>query len=811
MKYDKTTHISLAGQWSVSGIDESGIPINIPASVPGDVYGAMLAAELIPDPFFARNECNIQWVAKNDWSFSRDFEIDESLLSHRSVILRLEDCDTFAQVFVNGQLVGETSNRFRRWDFDVRAALCPGRNSIKLVFASAWRKGDEARTAINRPYPMSLEELTWFHNGALIRKPACHHGWDWGLALMTTGPCGTIELIASDGDRIDYVFCDQDWSRGLSHCNLRIHAILENGEDVVNTIEIDNPPLWWPAGQGEQRFFEYSVIVKGRPLHGRIGLRKLELDTTSGAVCFKVNDRPIFMKGANWIPCDAFDARQTPARYRDLLESAVSANMNMIRLWGGGQFEKDCFYDICDELGLLVWHDQMFSCALYPANSDFLDNVRAELEHQLLRLRDHACIALWCGDNECIGAVRGWYPETISSEARPSYIEEAKLRYAMQEEIAHRCDPARTFWPSSPCAGKADFDYDGWSQFDKGDMHLWTIWSDRLPLDSFYNYRPRFCSEFGYQSFPAKEIAESFCSPGEAHSGSPDFEWHQKCTGGNDRIRKGLSMLFPPPKSHDSLFYLSQVQQAIAIKTAVEAWRPLRPHCMGTLFWQLNDLWPVSSWSSIDYSCKWKQLHYHARRFFAPAAVVARPSNDRTSLEFWALNDNPFAIACTAIVRLFTFKGSLVSSESFHAILSPESATLLASRSVDYFGPEEDRLSRFISLELHKSCANDNDAAIHQSPLHRNEWFFAPFKNAHLEDATISATVNGFDLTLSSDKPAFFVWANAYRISGEFSDNSFTLLPGEPRTLKFSPKCCTSPDIFRQSLSIVHLASQIQQ
>ena len=360
----------------------------------------------MPDPYWGRNERETQWVGRHEWTFSREFDVPADFLGRPSLVLRLGDCDTFAEIFVNGAKVGETRDRFMRWDFNVRAAVRPGRNEIRLVFASAWLKGDALAAASPRPYPMSMN--TWFNNGAFIRKPACHRGWDWGLAQMTTGPCGAVSLVASGGDRIDYVFCDQDFSDDLSHCTLRVHAVLETGEDVVNTLEIDDPPLWWPSGAGEQRFHEYEVAVRGRTVRGRVGLRKIELETSGGAVCFKVNNRAIFMKGANWIPCDAFDARQTPERYRDLLESARDANMNMVRLWGGGQFEKDVFYDLCDELGLLVWHDFMFSCALYPAGDAFLADVRAETEHQIRRLRDHACIALWCGDNECIGAARGW-------------------------------------------------------------------------------------------------------------------------------------------------------------------------------------------------------------------------------------------------------------------------------------------------------------------------------------------------------------------------------------------------------------------
>ena len=807
--------LDLAGEWKLEGEDEDGAPVACPAAVPGDVHGALLRAGQIPDPFFGRNERDVQWVARKDWTFTRPFDVPAGLLAHGRVVLRLEDCDTFATVFVNGVEIGETHDRFRRWDFDAKPVLRAGRNEIRLAFRSASRIGDARAAKADRPYPMSCSGMNWFNNGTFIRKPACHRGWDWGLSQMTTGPCGEVALLASDGDRIDYVFCDQDFSADHSHCRLRIHAILENGEDVVNSVEIDDPPLWWPNGQGEQRFFEYSANVRGRTLRGRIGLRRIELDTDFGGIRLKVNGRQVFAKGANWIPCDAFAGRQTPERYRDLLESARDANMNMIRLWGGGQFEKDCFYDLCDELGLLVWHDFMFSCAVYPSNDGFLADVGAETEHQVRRLRDHACIALWCGDNECLGAARSFYPERITPQMRPLYVEDYRKRLALLDGIVRRRDPARTLWPSSPSTGAVDFGHDGWHEDGKGDIHLWTVWHENKPFSDYYGYRPRFCSEFGYQSFPSPGVARTFCPPGRAASGSEEFEWHQKNVGGNDRIRESIARLFGGAKTPDDVLWLSQIQQAIAVKTAVESWRPLRPHCMGTLYWQLNDLWPVSSWSSLEYGGKWKHLHYQARRFYAPLAVVAKPSPNGSALEFWCLNDTAEPVGAEVRLRLFSFGGTPLSEERIAATLPSGSATPVGSRALSVYGTETEREGRFLGLELlrTRSPARGSDAQERvPSVLHRNEWFFAPFKDCPVPDANISVDVSepskpdGFRFVLSTDAPAFFVWLEAPGVRGEFNDNSFTLLPGEPRAIAFAPKDpAATPESFQASLAVTHL------
>ena len=813
--------LNLGGVWSLAGMDAASRPVACEAKVPGDVHSALFAAGLMKDPFYGQNERDVQWVAKKDWTFRRQFEVDAEFLSHEKVVLRLEDCDTFADIYVNGVKVGAAHDRFRRWDFDVKNALKPASNEIKLVFESAWRKGDEIAAKVGRRYPMSIDESTWFNNGAFVRKPACHRGWDWGLAQMTTGPCGKIALIASDNDRIDYVYCDQKFNDDLSHCTLTVFAELETGAVVTNVVEIDNPPLWWPNGQGEQKFYDYSVPVQGRMVSGRVGLRKLDLDTTGGAVCFKINNRAVFMKGANWIPCDAFDARQTPERYRDLLESASASNMNMIRLWGGGQFEKDVFYDLCDELGLLVWHDFMFSCAVYPADDAFLEDVRAEIVHQVKRLRDRASIALWCGDNECIGAVRGWFQDEISAEARPSYIAECKKRYAVIGDAVAASDPTRTFWPSSPCAGFADFDHDAWHDDNRGDMHNWTVWHENKSFDNYYNYAPRFCSEFGYQSFSSREVAETFCRREDVNPTSPDFEWHQKNGGGNQRMLETMARYFRFPQGTDAMLYLSQVQQAMAIKTAVEAWRTLRPRCMGTLYWQLNDLWPVASWSSIEYGGKWKHLQYHAKRFFAPVAVAASPSANGDAVEFWAFNDTASVVEADVEGALMAFSGRVLLDESAAVKLPPGRAVKLDERRLHEFGTEDERKGRFVSMILTAYVGG-------RKSVHRNEWFFAPFKACPLADAKITIGracppdevrprsecpsrgacphAAAYQVTLTTDKPAFFVWVNVPGIRGEFDDNSFTLLPGEPRTLTFTPKdAAVTPERFHSALKVMHL------
>ena len=459
--------------------------------------------------------------------------------------------------------------------------------------------------------------------------------------------------------------------------------------------------------------------------------------------------------------------------------------MNMIRLWGGGQYEKDCFYDLCDELGLLVWHDQMFACALYPDDAGFLEDVAQECAHQFRRLRDHASIALWCGDNECIGTVN-----KQKGRKDGEYFRRAiEKRHEIIGAAVAKYDPSRLFWPSSPCAGPKSF-ADNWTNDAEGDMHNWTVWSRNEDFDAYYRVRPRFCSEFGFQSFSSREVARTFCAEGDIRSGHPDFEWHQKNVGGNDRIRNSFARNFREPKDMDAVLYLSQVQQALAIRTAVEWWRSLRPRCMGTLYWQLNDNWPVASWSSIEYGGKWKHLHYQARRFYAPLAVFAVPVDDGTA-SVKVLNDLAETVDAEVTAEFWSFDGRILRSKTQRISLAPDSATDWGGGALAASDVTE---SAFLVMTLKTKHG-----------VFRNDWMFDYYKACDLAEANVTAAFDGFKVTLSTDKPAFFVWASTNGVRGEFSDNSLTLLPNRPVEIRFAPKGKVSSDEFRRAFSVRHL------
>ena len=780
------TVVSLSGNWN---LNESGHGEVFPMAVPGDVHSALLAAGEIPDPFYSLNETRIQWVAERDWTVSRTFDVTKSFLDARSIVLTLEDVDLFCAFYVNGTKVGETDDRYLRYEFDVKTLLRPGKNEIRAEFRSPYKGLHELLQRYRHHYPTGGGDVRYM---TLLRKPPCHGGWDWGLTQMTIGLCGKVELVAFDTPKVDYTYSEQSFNSDFTHCTLKVHSEYSDGSIKTDTFEIDNPPLWWPNGTGPQAFYS-CTLSDGRRY--RIGLRKVEVLTDkdfsrdgrpASRMAFRVNGVEVFMKGANWIPCEAFANRQTADRYRNLLESAAAANMNMVRLWGGCQYEKDCFYDICDELGLMIWHDHMFACGIYPGDDVFLGKVAKEMRHQLKRLRDHASIALWCGDNECVGSLR-WYDEVHAD--RDFYVGLMWKRMSLQQKMTDEFDPARKFWPSSPCAGPGSL-ADNWTNDLQGDMHCWSAF-EKWPDFDYDGFRPRFCSEFGFQSFPSEEMVEKYFACTNDYSlETPAVAHHQKSKLGNEPLFGKVRATFGDDKTKNvrEFIYLSQVQQAMAVKKAVEAWRRLRPWCMGALYWQLNDLWPVTSWSSIEYGGKWKQLHYHARRFFAPVAVMAVPSADGKDIEVFVVNDTRADVSDVVHVRVFAAEGGLLEERKWDLTARAGTSTKAgAVRRID---------GTFLVLDF---------------AGHRNDYFPTPFRDMAILAPKIACDVRDEDgvwkVRLSSDVPAFYVWVNARGAGGEFSDNSFTLLPGEPVELVYRPRQgeATAFEDFRRRLKVVSL------
>lgn len=820
-------NIDLSGQWrlTLAGNDDFG-PVS--AMVPGDVHSALLDAGVIEDTYYARNELENLWVGREDWIFSREFNVSAEVLSYNAVYLRAEDVDTFCDITVNGHKVGSTTNRFRRWEWDVRPYLKEGKNIIEGYFHSAEIVSEKISGSI--PYEVPLaKNLSRVPTINVIRKPTCHGGWDWGPCQMVTGFAGKVELIPVNVAKIDYVMCDQTMT-SKGDCEVVVNAELYSPEGGSTVFKVDlggirkskrvslpagrtkvslpltvkNPELWWPNGMGGQHLYPLTVTADNSVVKKKIGIRTIEVinqaDTVYGkpgfSMTFRVNGKDVYAKGSNWIPCDLYETRQTYGKYADILSSAAEANMNMVRVWGGGQFEHDAFYQVCDSLGIMIWHDFMFSCSTYPGTKEFLDEVEAELNHQIRRLRDHSSIAMWCGDNECVGAL-GWFE--CSRENPEFYTANYDKLVRLRDKVVKAVDPQRVYWPSSPCAGFGDYTTDNWKEDTKGDMHLWSVSKEAKTLDNYYDVKPRFCSEYGHSAFSSTDVASTYCSPGQLDPWSPDFTFHQKEFYGNNIIFDRLFLHFRFPNTPEDVFYLSQVEQAMGLKTASEFWRTLEPDCMGSIIWQLNDIWPGTSWSSIEYTGKWKQSHYHIKRFYAPELILAVPSyDDRNVLNIWTINDGSQDREYRAEIILRKFDGEVVSQKSVDALIPACHSANIASFNLKDFG---DCLNdRFLELKLY---AGDKVVAY-------NDWLFDEFKNCALENAAIRKEVTEEDgiwtVSLTTDKPAFFVWLNADGIPGEFSDNSFTLYPGSAVKVTFTPKDGgKSFSDFANSLHIKHL------
>ncbi|HEY6918604.1 MAG TPA: glycoside hydrolase family 2 protein, partial [Tabrizicola sp.] len=684
--------LDLAGCWTLS--DESGAHV-VPFDLPGDGVSALAKAGVIPDPYWGRNEYECRWVSERDWVARRSFTHDGS-----AAWLVVEGLDTVAEVRLNGVLVLSAANVHRRWRVDVSAALRAGENAVEIHFRSPVREALDR--AARMPFPIPYQQV----NGAIaynnmLRKQQCDFGWDWNIALGIFGVSGCFRLEPV-GPRIGDVLVDQVHSAGQVEVRLRVHATSEDvtaslcgvtktarvvGGVAELSLDIRDPVLWWPAGQGAQALHDLELTGGGARVVKRIGLRDMKLvsepDAAGRSFGMRVNGRAVFAKGANWIPADALFGRITPDAVRGLLQSAVDANMNMIRIWGGGRYEPDWFYDLCDELGLMVWQDFMFACHLYPSTPEFLAEVDAEVRDVVGRISHHACIALWCGDNELIGALT-WFPE--SRNDRDRYLVNYDRLNRTVEAALLSVLPGANWWPSSPSPGPLAFG-DAWHDDSSGDMHFWSVWHEGKDFDHYRDVSPRFCSEFGFQSYPSLTAIRRFADPKDWNIAAPVMESHQKNPGGNARIAETMFRYFRFPVDFPNFVYVSQVQQALAIKTAVTHWRSLKPHCQGTLYWQLNDTWPVCSWASLDHGGNWKLLHHMAARFYAPVMVTAVPKDG--GIELRAVNDRPEAVTITVTANAAAMDGSTRMVGQATVTVSPDAATPVLTVATDALRADE--------------------------------------------------------------------------------------------------------------------------
>ncbi len=809
-----------------------------PAAVPGTVHTDLLASGQIEDPYFRLNERGIQWVDKEDWVYETTFDVDPELLAREHVVLCFDGLDTYADVYLNDSLLLQADNMFRRWQVEAKPLLCERENLLRVYFHSPVKIDLPKHDALPYRYEACNDQS---QNGGLLdkcisvfaRKAGYHYGWDWGPRIVTSGIWRPVRLEAWDDARLGDVYYRQtevsarratieteveivaakaipavrvavyDGERALASVET---SLAEGYNRVIVPLRIDNPRLWWTRELGEPHLYRFTarVAAGGRLLDERsteVGLRSLRLvrDKVADGTTFyfELNGEPLFMKGANYIPCDVFLPRVTDEIYERTIDDAAAVNMNMLRVWGGGVYEDDRFYELCDRRGILVWQDFMFACSLYPAEGAWLESVRCEAEDNLRRLRNHPCIAVWCGNNECNDAWYGWgWNERYARQGHPEYdaLIERQLKrqyYEVLPELVARFSPHTPYHPSSPWAQP-----EGTSDGVNGDMHYWSVWHARAPISDYDVIRSRFFSEYGFQSFPGIESVKRFApDTTDWRIGSDVMMSHQR--GGsfaNMRIAQYMEDEYWVPEDFAEFLYMSHVLQGDAVRTAIEAHRRDKPYCWGSLFWQHNDCWPVASWASRDWYGCWKAQHYFAKRAFDDLLVSPRIDAERLALHL--VSDRRSKVRGTLTVEVLDFEGTRIARHRLAATIPANGTCVAFERS----WKELLRGARREEAVLHATF--DDGTRTYEAVR-----LLAAPKEVTLPAAKIAREVRpvagGYEVTLSSESFARAVWLTIDGTDHRFSDNYFDLLPGERRTV--SVRTPLPQAEFERQLRVLHM------
>ena len=662
------------------------------ATVPGCVHLDLLNHELIPDPYFGLNEQKLQWISKKSWNYRLHFTPEKELQQKKNKRLCFYGIDTYATVYLNGKKIISANNMFHPWEVDVTDIIVPGRNELNVKLRSPINEILPHIESMNYKLPAENDQAGG--TSPYTRKAPYHYGWDWGPCFVTSGIWQEVELFGWNSWFIKNIFirqekCDKDradltlevdiMSKNNKSGKIIIfepkseiyyeHSIkFSKGENKLYfDLVVVKPELWWPAGHGDQPLYDFQVTIHAdgeeEKFSKRTGLRDVAIkrvkDDKGKSFTIYVNGKPIFAKGANWIPADSFTSRLTSKDYKLLLQNVIKANMNTLRVWGGGIYESDEFYQLCDRMGILVWQDFMFACSLYPGDNEFLDSVDKEARYQVDRLKDHPSIILWCGNNEIAWAWHNWgwkeeYPETVYTQ------DYNQLFHNVLPKVCRELDPSRLYWPSSP--GDNDSLPETGQNYGSGDNHFWDVWHGGKDFRAFEDNIGRFISEFGMQSFPDPKTIDTFCDEKDKDLSSDIIKSHQKASLGNGNVEKYIDMYFPKPKDFNSFVMISQIMAGEAIKAAVESHRRAMPYCMGSLYWQLNDCWPVASWSSLDYYGNWKALHYYAVEFFSPILLSHVEEDDR--LCFYVICDNDNSKKAELMMKLISFDGIIRNCET---------------------------------------------------------------------------------------------------------------------------------------------------
>lgn len=788
------------------------------ADVPGVVHTDLMANGIIEDPFYRLNERAVQWIDKEDWIYETEFTGHNKIVTRENQQIVFKGLDTYADVYLNDSLILKANNMFLEWKTNVKGILKAGKNKLKVYFHSPVKIDMPKWEAL--PYQLKADN-DQSENGGLLnrkigifaRKAGYHYGWDWGPRLVTSGIWRPVYLEAWDNIKIENVHIIQKEvsseranltsaveiisSRNIKNAIITIKAderlIATKCADLkkgLNEFRLDytikEPQLWWSNGLGNPYLYKFTTAVSlenhiSDSISCNIGIRSLKViadkDKYGRSLYFELNGKPVFMKGANYIPGDNFLPRITPEKYEKAILDAKYANMNMLRVWGGGIYEDDLFYDFCDKHGILVWQDFMFACALYPGDKAFTESVKQEAIYNVKRLRNHPCLALWCGNNENIDAWFGWgwkkeYEAMENGYADKLWDDLYNLYFRLLPQVVEEYGGGTGYRGSSPIA-YPDKKSDG----IHGDSHFWGVWHGNMPISQYNKERSRFFSEYGFQAFPELESVKMYAPLKEDHRiDSEVMMSHQR--GGiaaNNKIKEYMLKSYNKPKDFESFLYVGMLLQGDAIKTAMEAHRRDMPYCMGSLFWQHNDCWPVASWSSRDYYGRWKAQHYFARKAYD--MILVSPVVMDGQLTVHLVSDYLKPVRGKFTLKVMDMEGNIIYSKA-EATQTPVNSSELIFKS---------------DIKKISGNASFNDIIIYtefQTPnkTYTNIAYTAEQKFMNYRPANMKWKIkkinDGYELLLTSEVFARGVFLSLPGINSFFEDNYFDLLPHSPKVIK---------------------------
>ena len=814
-----------------------------PATVPGVVHTDLLQNKIIEDPFFRLNERGLQWIDKEDWVYETCFTLAADMMRKENMELVFEGLDTYADVYLNDECILKANNMFRRWSIPVRQYIREENNILKVYFHSPVKIDVPKWDALPYQYPASNDQS---ENGGLFnkkisifaRKAGYHYGWDWGPRLVTSGIWRPVYIRAWSDLRINDVFIEQK-EVGAGRAVIAGHVELDADKDMdgvlvtitdeatgrvlgewqadlkrgTNRVTVDfvlhKPKLWWSNGLGEPFLYRFrtDIIAGGELLDSkteRVGIRSLKVvhqpDKDGHTFYIELNGRPVFAKGANYIPLDNFLPRVTPENYKRTILDAAGVNMNMLRVWGGGIYENDVFYDLCDEHGIMIWQDFMFACSMYPAEGALLDNIHQEAVDNVKRLRNHACIALWCGNNECQDAWLGWGWKREIERQNKEYADKIWAQYRQQYHVTlpgvvREYAPGTFYWPSSPFAFEGEM-----SGTTDGDRHYWSVWHGKAPISDYDSEKSRFFSEYGFQSFPEFESVKRYAPyPEDWDIRSEVMMSHQR--GGdhaNGLIETYLLNEYKKPRDFRAFRNMNHVLQGDAIKTAIESHRRQMPYNMGTLFWQHNDCWPVASWASRDYYGRWKAQHYYVRKAYDD--ILISPVVEGDDLKVYAVSDRLENTSGRLQLQVCQFDGTVVHHWGKSVGISGNDSRVCFSAPLAKLLEGANRGTVYVRVDY-----TDKSGRVYHNNYCLGKQKDMDYPKVDLQ-TEVRSIEGGYEVTVSADKFARAVCLSVADNESVYSDNYFDVQPKS--SVQVQVRTRLSAEAFNGSLRLTCLNNE---